>query len=169
MPLVLSCGISSLCVFKNRCLKLTCNGGEGSDKWRKTFFLRTCSHCAANGNGRSTLIATSVFNLVAALNSWLTLFTQSSFCRKCLPDSLQENSIWHRWLWMNLTCPFSLPRSYMAFQASLKLFTFETLHGHYKRSQWVAEWRLQSTSALSDTVPWGTEITVVRKSYLGQK
>lgn len=50
MPRDLSCDINNLCVYENKCLKLTRSGKEGSEKWRKKF-LRACSHCAASGNG----------------------------------------------------------------------------------------------------------------------
>lgn len=77
--------ISSLCVYENRCLQLTCSKRKVSDKW-KHFFWRVCNHCAANG--MSPLLAKSVCNVVVALNSQLTIIAQSRFCRDCLADSL---------------------------------------------------------------------------------
>lgn len=165
MPLDLRCDIRSLCVHENRWLameeKVLINEGK--------HFWRVCSHCAAKGYGRSTLLANSVFNLVVALSSWLTIFTQSTFPSECLPDSLPTRKLHQTQVSVNesdLSPTLCLGH---LFQASLRFFTFGTLHGHYKRSQWVAEWRLQSASALSDKVLWDTEIIVVRKIYLGQK
>lgn len=78
--------ISSLCVYENRHLKLTCSKRKVCDERRKTFFWRVCSHCAANG--MSPLLAKSICNPAVALNSWLTIIAQSSFCRERLPDSI---------------------------------------------------------------------------------
>lgn len=89
MPLDLRCDIRSLCVHENRWLameeKVLINEGK--------HFWRVCSHCAAKGYGRSTLLANSVFNLVVALSSWLTIFTQSTFPSECLPDSLPTRKL----------------------------------------------------------------------------